>query len=393
MKKAGKNIINDEDINMTYLESLGKTLKGEMHDLRRDVDELKGNVKFFSKYGGFGNGGGGGGGGTNTSSGWYISASLDNGQYPFNSNVQSNEISLESTGEHTLHVKIARPNGGTFNVTYSWFNGSSTSTRSVVLDASNSWTLPDIAPLFLGGSKGVVTVTASDGVDSYTAQLPYLTSAFAFSLTLAKDDAQNTVITDSDVFTEDVTRDGLKAKLHYDVGIDADVKYKVTDINGVVWDEDKLDLTSSTVGDILMDVSKIKDFVTDDANAGSYTFSVQVTIAPRLQRPITFARRVSRMPVHRREHSRDAIAAAISAQKLLRPIGEHRNGRPADGTHEDVLRSGALASVRRCGGVGVLVFAVLGLPACATSGGAQLGRPITRGATGCSFPYRGRGVL
>lgn len=281
MKKAGKNIINDEDINMTYLESLGKTLKGEMHDLRRDVDELKGNVKFFSKYGGFGNGGGGGGGGTNTSSGWYISASLDNGQYPFNSNVQSNEISLESTGEHTLHVKIARPNGGTFNVTYSWFNGSSTSTRSVVLDASNSWTLPDIAPLFLGGSKGVVTVTASDGVDSYTAQLPYLTSAFAFSLTLAKDDAQNTVITDSDVFTEDVTRDGLKAKLHYDVGIDADVKYKVTDINGVVWDEDKLDLTSSTVGDILMDVSKIKDFVTDDANAGSYTFSVQVTIAPR----------------------------------------------------------------------------------------------------------------
>ena len=107
-------IVSDDDIIMS---DGSMTLSDRLSSLRNDIDSLKTNVKWIYKYGGVGSGSGGGGGSNKTFS---IFASLDGVQ------IKNSNIVLNGVNTYPLLIIINNPNGGKFNVTYSYTTKSAT---------------------------------------------------------------------------------------------------------------------------------------------------------------------------------------------------------------------------------------------------------------------------
>lgn len=104
----GNKIITDDDIILT---GSGKTLSEEITSQQRDITELRSNVKWIYKYGGVGSGNGSGGG---SSTDFSVYATIDGVQ------LKDQSIVLEGAGTYPLYIKINKPNGGTYNVQYSY---------------------------------------------------------------------------------------------------------------------------------------------------------------------------------------------------------------------------------------------------------------------------------
>lgn len=120
-------IVSDDDIIMS---DGSLTLSDKLSSITNDVNSLKTNVKWIYKYGGVGSGSGQGGGGDDKP--FSIFASLNGIQ------IKDNNIVLNGIDKYPLLIIINNPNGGKFNVTYSYTTktssgGETTQTRTQIL--------------------------------------------------------------------------------------------------------------------------------------------------------------------------------------------------------------------------------------------------------------------
>jgi hypothetical protein len=102
-------IVSDDDIIMS---DGSLTLSDKLSSITNDVNSLKTNVKWIYKYGGVGSGSGNGGGGNDKP--FSVFASLNGIQ------LKGENIVLNGIGTYQLLIIINNPNGGKFNVTYSY---------------------------------------------------------------------------------------------------------------------------------------------------------------------------------------------------------------------------------------------------------------------------------
>ena len=117
-------IVSDDDIIMS---DGSLTLSDKLSSITNDVNSLKSNVKWIYKYGGVGSGSGGGGGDSNKP--FSVFASLNGIQ------LKGDNIVLNGIDTYPLLIIINNPNGGKFNVTYSYTTktasgGEATQTRT-----------------------------------------------------------------------------------------------------------------------------------------------------------------------------------------------------------------------------------------------------------------------
>lgn len=120
-------IVSDDDIIMS---DGSLTLSDKLSSITNDVNSLKTNVKWIYKYGGVGSGSGPGGGGGDKP--FSVFASLNGIQ------IKGNNIVLNGIDTYPLLIIINNPNGGKFNVTYSYTTktasgGETTQTRTQIL--------------------------------------------------------------------------------------------------------------------------------------------------------------------------------------------------------------------------------------------------------------------
>ena len=135
MKHNGQNIIFDEDITMTGQFS-GEKLSEIIGEQRQELDKLKSNVKWLYKYGGVGGSGGSGGSGGGSASGYVLFASLGGIQ------LNNQSVAFNGEGNYELYIKVTRPNGASFKVTYTYdvLNSAGVvtqATTTVTLNVSN----------------------------------------------------------------------------------------------------------------------------------------------------------------------------------------------------------------------------------------------------------------
>ena len=162
MKHNGHNIILDEDITMTG-DLSGEKLSEIIREQRSEIEKLKSNLKWIYKYGGVGGSGGSGGGGGGAS-GFVLYAELGSVQ------LNNQSVAYNGEGNYELYIKITRPNGASFKVTYTYdvVNSSgvtSQASTTVTLDVSNDYSYTRTINL---NCNGRITVKAVDSIYSET---------------------------------------------------------------------------------------------------------------------------------------------------------------------------------------------------------------------------------
>ena len=218
-------IVSDDDIIMS---DGSMTLSDRLSSITNDVDSLKTNVKWIYKYGGVGSGSGGSGGGGNKT--FSIFASLNGVQ------IKDSNIILNGIDTYPLLIMINNPNGGKFNVTYSYTTKSvtgseTTQTRTQILSIENSFKFQTNINLNTNSS---ISITATDGNDTKQISCKYIVTPYQFNVSLVNDSGDK-YITDGDtyeIFTETARNTGLNVKVDYTVSISASVNYSVK-FNGV----------------------------------------------------------------------------------------------------------------------------------------------------------------
>lgn len=212
MKFNGNNIILDEDITMTG-DLSGEKLSEIIREQRSDIDTLKSNVKWIYKYGGVGGSGGSGGGGG--ASGFVLYAELGNVQ------MNNQSVAYNGEGNYNLYIKITRPNGASFKVTYTYdvLNSSGTTTQAsttVTLDVSNDYSYSRTINL---NCNGRITVKAVDSVYSEvkSAFTDYIIESYKVKSELV--DNSGTPYGSAEIFMNAARERGLKLRVSYEVAI------------------------------------------------------------------------------------------------------------------------------------------------------------------------------
>ena len=256
-------IVSDDDIIMS---DGSVTLSDRLSSLRDDIDSLKTNVKWIYKYGGVGSGSGGGGGSNKTFS---IFASLDGVQ------IKNSNIVLNGVNTYPLLIIINNPNGGKFNVTYSYTTKSATGseitqTRTQILSIENSFRFQTNINL---NTNSTISIVATDGNDTQQVSCQYIVTPYQFDVSLV-DDSGNQYTTDGDayeIFTETARNSGLNVKVDYIISISASVNYSAKFGN--------IDLQSGSItdqnGSLLFQIDK-NNFTEDKSGLYSIVFNTQI---------------------------------------------------------------------------------------------------------------------
>ena len=257
-------IVSDDDIIMS---DGSMTLSDRLSSITNDVDSLKTNVKWIYKYGGVGSGSGGSGGGGNKT--FSIFASLNGVQ------IKDSNIILNGIDTYPLLIMINNPNGGKFNVTYSYTTKSvtgseTTQTRTQILSIENSFKFQTNINLNTNSS---ISITATDGNDTKQISCQYIVTPYQFNVSLVNDSGDK-YITDGDtyeIFTETARNTGLNVKVDYTVSISASVNYSVK-FNGV---QLKSGSIADQNGSLLFQIDK-NNFTEDKSGLYSIVFNTQV---------------------------------------------------------------------------------------------------------------------
>lgn len=213
-------IVSDDDIIMS---DGSMTLSDRLSSITNDVNSLKTNVKWIYKYGGVGSGSGGSGGDSNKT--FSIFASLNGVQ------IKNSNIVLNGIDTYPLLIIINNPNGGKFNVTYSYTTKSATGseitqTRTQILSIENSFRFQTNINL---NSNSSISITATDGNDTKQVSCQYIVTPYQFNVSLVNDSGSQ-YVTDGDtyeIFTETAKSSGLNVKVDYTISISASVNYSI----------------------------------------------------------------------------------------------------------------------------------------------------------------------
>ena len=257
-------IVSDDDIIMS---DGSLTLSDKLSSITNDVNSLKSNVKWIYKYGGVGSGSGGGGGDNNKS--FSVFASLNGVQ------LKGDNIVLNGIGTYPLLVIINNPNGGKFNVTYSYTTktasgGEATQTRTQILSIENAFRFQTNINLNTNAS---LTITVTDGNDTQQVSCKYIVTPYSFDVSLV-DDAGKKYLTDSntyEIFIETARDTGLNLKVDYVVSVSATISYSAK-FNGQ-------DLGSGSIedqnGSLTFPIDK-SNFTNDKSGLYSAIFNTQI---------------------------------------------------------------------------------------------------------------------
>lgn len=257
-------IVSDDDIIMS---DGSLTLSDKLSSITNDVNSLKSNVKWIYKYGGVGSGSGGGGGDNNKS--FSVFASLNGIQ------LKGDNIVLNGIGTYPLFIIINNPNGGKFNVTYSYTTktasgGEATQTRTQILSIENAFRFQTDINLNTNAS---LTITVTDGNDTQQVSCKYTVTPYSFDVSLVDDNGKK-YLTDSntyEIFIETARDTGLNLKVDYIVSVPATISYSAK-FNGQ-------DLGSGNIedqnGSLTFSIDK-SNFTNDKSGLYSAIFNTQI---------------------------------------------------------------------------------------------------------------------
>lgn len=257
-------IISDDDIIMS---DGSLTLSDKLSSITNDVNSLKTNVKWIYKYGGVGSGSGSGGGGSDKP--FSVFASLNGIQ------LKGENIVLNGIDTYPLLIIINNPNGGKFNVTYSYTTksangGEITQTRTQILSIENAFRFQTNINLNMNST---LTITVTDGNDTQQVSCQYIVTPYSFDVSLV-DDNGNKYLTDSntyEIFIETARDTGLNIKVDYVVSVSAAISYSAR-FNGQ-------DLGSGNIedqnGSLTFPIDK-SNFTNDKSGLYSAVFSTQI---------------------------------------------------------------------------------------------------------------------
>lgn len=257
-------IVSDDDIIMS---DGSLTLSDKLSSITNDVNSLKTNVKWIYKYGGVGSGSGPGGGGGDKS--FSVFASLNGIQ------IKGNNIVLNGIDTYPLLIIINNPNGGKFNVTYSYTTktasgGETTQTRTQILSIENAFRFQTNINL---NTNATLTITVTDGNDTQQVSCQYIVTPYSFDVSLV-DDKGKKYLTDSntyEIFIETARDTGLNIKVDYVVSISATINYSAR-FNGQ-------DLSSGSIedqkGSLIFPIDK-SNFTNDKSGLYSAVFNTQI---------------------------------------------------------------------------------------------------------------------
>lgn len=274
MKYNGGNIITDEDITLTNKQHFGEKLSDVLGELSADTEKLKSNVKWIYKYGGVGGVGGGSGSGSSSTGGYSIFASLDG-------KAMNNQIiPVDGEGDYQLIIRIQRPGGAKYRVSYSYTkiqNGQSQKvSKSVILDVDNNYEYTANVSL---NCNGTLIITSIDNVEGVTIQVTanYVTNPYSFNVNFTSDGqavSEEWFITNAQNLTFNV---------NYDIAIQAQVNYKIR-LNlggdyGIVETEDySITDKKGTLSFLLRELAEQSGWTISEDNAGTYTVDFIATI-------------------------------------------------------------------------------------------------------------------
>lgn len=257
-------IVSDDDIIMS---DGSLTLSDKLSSITNDVNSLKTNVKWIYKYGGVGSGSGPGGGGGDKP--FSVFASLNGIQ------IKGNNIVLNGIDTYPLLIIINNPNGGKFNVTYSYTTktasgGETTQTRTQILSIENAFRFQTNINL---NTNATLTITVTDGNDTQQVSCQYIVTPYSFDVSLV-DDKGKKYLTDSntyEIFIETARDTGLNIKVDYVVSISATINYSAR-FNGQ-------DLSSGSIedqkGSLIFPIDK-SNFTNDKSGLYSAVFNTQI---------------------------------------------------------------------------------------------------------------------
>lgn len=273
MKLNGKNIITDKDITVTGAQNLGDNLSEILQKHQKELEALKGNVKWLYKYGGTGSGGGGGtgsGGGGK----WEIFATLG-GRTLSNGGVIS--LSKTDNSNYTLNVSVKNGNGY-FSVTVMYDAGKST---TFTLSPENGW--KSNLTLYLPKNE-IINIVVEDGTDIKQLECSYITSPYTFGeIKLVNDEGIEYSSLSGDVLFENAKNKGLTASIDYDIAIEASTSYKWVFKN---YPSQVTEIDSKS-GKIEYQIPK--EILEDNNNAGAYEVSCIIEITPKNQEKETLS--------------------------------------------------------------------------------------------------------
>lgn len=257
-------IISDDDIIMS---DGSLTLSDKLSSITNDVNSLKTNVKWIYKYGGVGSGSGSGSGGSDKP--FSVFASLNGIQ------LKGENIVLNGIGTYPLLIIINNPNGGKFNVTYSYTTksangGEITQTRTQILSIENAFRFQTNINLNMNST---LTITVTDGNDTQQVSCQYIVTPYSFDVSLVDDNGKK-YLTDSnayEIFIETARDTGLNIKVDYVVSVSAAISYSAR-FNGQ-------DLGSGNIedqnGSLTFPIDK-SNFTNDKSGLYSAVFSTQI---------------------------------------------------------------------------------------------------------------------
>lgn len=257
-------IVSDDDIIMS---DGSLTLSDKLSSITNDVNSLKTNVKWIYKYGGVGSGSGPGGGGGDKP--FSVFASLNGIQ------IKDNNIVLNGIDTYPLLIIINNPNGGKFNVTYSYTTktasgGETTQTRTQILSIENAFRFQTNINL---NTNATLTITVTDGNDTQQVSCQYIVTPYSFDVSLV-DDKGKKYLTDSntyEIFIETARDTGLNIKVDYVISISATINYSAR-FNGQ-------DLSSGSIedqkGSLIFPIDK-SNFTNDKSGLYSAVFNTQI---------------------------------------------------------------------------------------------------------------------
>lgn len=267
MKLNGKNIITDKDITVTEAQNLGDNLSEILQKHQRDLDSLKGNVKWLYKYGGTGSGGGGGtGGGSNSK--WDIFATLGGRTLSANGVVS---LSKSDNSNYTLSLSIKNGNGY-YSITISYDGGKST---TLTLSPDNGWKTN--LTLYLPKNEKI-NIVADDGSDIKQIECDYITNPYEFNnIKLLNNNNIEYQDLSGDVLFEDARTNGLIAVVNYSIAIEADASYKWRFFG----EETEFINIESNRG--RLEFSIPEEILGNNDNAGMYEITCIIEITPKNQ--------------------------------------------------------------------------------------------------------------
>lgn len=266
MKRNGNNFILSNDITIETGNHQGEELGKVLDKQDAEIEKLKSNIKWIYKYGGVGSGKGGG---TGISSSWSIYAMLG-GEL-----IGGDTIILQQKGTYTLNVRINNPSGGTFRVTYEYYNSGYLQKKTATLNQDNVWTLEE--RISLDSNDTIRIEVLDENAEIKEVRSNYITQSYNIGYKLVE--GSGIGYSESKTFVDHIRKNGLKILVNYSVIDQIDsfiLRYTCFDSDTAT--ELEINTSNELDGTIELPAFTFDCSMIQDDFIGKYSFKLEVVV-------------------------------------------------------------------------------------------------------------------